>query len=334
MGYLSGNVPAAAALVFGIAFLATNWIMPYVIRKLSAAGLVGGDMHKKGCPAVPNLGGMGIIVGYIAGVLAAVGLYTFFGLNMGLTRVLIGFITVLIMALIGIFDDLFEMRQWVKAVLPIFAAFPLMAIQAGDTTMMIPLLGPVDFGIWYIVILIPLGVTVASNLTNMLAGFNGLESGTGAIMTGAVALIALTQLGVYNGATDALILSAAMCGALLAFTRFNWFPAKVFPGDVGTLIIGGSVASAVMLGNMEAAGAILVIPHVIDFFIKLRHRFPKTFGKPEKNGKIYCPQIEARGLGQLVMKMTGGILEERLVLLLLLFELLFALVAIKLFAVI
>lgn len=330
--YLAGNLPIGAVLVFFVSFSATYWVMPYIIRKLSSAGLVGGDMHKKGCPPIPNMGGLGIAVGFIAGILAAVGMYTFLGLEMNLTHILIGFMTVLIMALVGVFDDLFDMRQFVKAVLPVFAALPLMAISAGSTTMVIPYVGPVDFGFWYVVILVPLGVTVASNLTNMLAGFNGLESGLGAIMTGAIAFIALTQLGANHGAGNALLLMASMCGALVAFTKFNWFPAKVFPGDVGTLVIGASIASAVIVGNMEAAGAILVVPHVLDFFIKLRHGMPKTFGKLKGN-KLLCPKEGPKGLGQFVMDKTHGLSEKSLVLLLLLFELLFALLSIRLFAI-
>lgn len=331
MNALAGNAPLGAGIVFLVSFAATYLITPFLIQKLKFAGLVGKDVHKKGSPEVPEMGGLAVVIGFIAGILAAVAMYTFFGFELALTPALIGLITVLIMAFIGIFDDLFEMRQSVKAVLPIFAAFPLMAIQAGDTVMNVPFAGQVDFGVVYVIVLIPLGVTVASNLTNMLAGFNGVESGTGAIMTGAIAVIALTQLAWNPGALDALVISAAMCGALVAFTRFNWFPAKVFPGDVGTLVVGAALASAVIVGNMEAAGAILVIPHVVDFFIKLKNRFPKTFGKL-KGKKLYSPQGEPMGLGQLVMGATGGVTEKQLVLILLLVELLFAVAAVWMFA--
>jgi len=332
MPYLSGNLPLGALIVFVASFSATYWVMPFLIRKLLNAGITGGDIHKKNCPLIPEMGGLGVVVGFIAGILLAVGMATFIGLEIGTTQVLIGLITVLIMALVGVFDDLFDMGQVVKAILPIFAAIPLMVLRVGSTSMTIPFIGAVDFGIWYVLLLIPLGVTVPSNLSNMLAGFNGLESGLGAVMTAAIAFIALTQLGVNPFAGDALIISVAMCGALLAFTRFNWFPARVFPGDVGTLIIGAAVASAVIIGNMEAAGAILVIPHTVDFFIKLRHGMPKTFGKLKRD-KLLCPREGVMGLGQLIMKKTGGISETRLVAVLVLIEVFFALVSIRLFAV-
>jgi hypothetical protein len=58
---------------------------------------------------------------------------------------------------------------------PIIAALPLMAIAAGETTMFIPFFGIINLGIIYSLIVIPIGVTGASNAFNMLAGFNGLE---------------------------------------------------------------------------------------------------------------------------------------------------------------
>ncbi|MFH1447977.1 MAG: hypothetical protein ABIG39_03880 [Candidatus Micrarchaeota archaeon] len=327
------NAHFGALLVFGAALVSTYWVMPHIIRKLSHANIVGRDVNKKERPKVPEMGGLGIVVGFISGILIAVGLYTFFGLGVDLTRVLIGMVTVLIMAFIGIFDDLFDMGQRVKAVLPVLAALPLIAIQAGDTVMFVPLLGPIDFGILYLIILVPLGVTVSSNLTNMLAGFNGLESGLGILMTGTIAIIALTQIGIYDYSLDALVISSAMCGALVGFTRFNWFPARVFPGDVGTLIIGAALSSAVIMGNMESAGAILVIPYVIDFFMKMKHGFPKTFGIVGATGRLCCPKTGPMGLGQYIMKKTGGVSEVNLVMAILSIELLLSLVVISLFGV-
>ncbi len=45
-------------------------------------------------------------------------------------------------------------------------------------------------------------------------------------------------------------------------------------GDVGTLLIGAVIAAAVILGNFEAAGAIIIIPYLIDFAIKLVNKLP------------------------------------------------------------
>ena len=117
--------------------------------------------------------------------------------------------------------------------------------------------------------LIPVGVAVASNLTNMLAGFNGLEAGMGIVVFGA-----MTILAVAHGSTDMALISISMMAALAAFMVFNKNPSSVFPGDVGNLTIGAALAAAVIIGNFDTAGAILMIPYVIDFFIKAYNRFP------------------------------------------------------------
>ncbi|MDD3656994.1 MAG: hypothetical protein PHI72_09600 [Atribacterota bacterium] len=57
----------------------------------------------------------------------------------------------------------------------------------------------------------------------------------------------------------------------------------------GTLYMGTVLAVSVIVGDFETVGAILIIPFLIDFFIKAVHRFPYTFGV-FKEGKIFCPQ--------------------------------------------
>ncbi len=50
-----------------------------------------------------------------------------------------------------------------------------------------------------------------------------------------------------------------MVGALLAFLWFNWYPAKVFPGDTLTYSVGALVACIAILGDMEKIAVILFI---------------------------------------------------------------------------
>ncbi len=96
--------------------------------------------------------------------------FDFFPL-VSLTSILAAFSTVMIVSLIGIFDDLISIKQGIKAFMPVFAALPLIALKEGFTVMKVPFIGFVDFGIYYHLILIPLGITGAANAVNMLAGF-------------------------------------------------------------------------------------------------------------------------------------------------------------------
>ncbi|MCX8194985.1 MAG: hypothetical protein N3G22_02665 [Candidatus Micrarchaeota archaeon] len=309
---------------FAISFLA----VPIIIRKALASGMTGKDVNKEGKPEVAEMGGLAIVGGVIGSLLLAVALQTFFGYPFKLAEILAALLTISIIALIGTYDDLFSMRQAVKAVLPMAAALPLVAVSAaGSTEISLPFIGQFDFGIFYIILLIPLGVTVASNLTNMLAGFNGLEAGMGAVMFAATLI-----LSILHSSTEMALIAASMLGALLAFLPYNWYPARVFPGDIGNLSIGAALATAVIIGNLESAGAILVIPHVIDFFIKARNGFPSTKWWGElRAGKLYPAEGKVRSLAQFVMSSFGGISEKKLVLVFIVAEGLCALLAIFLY---
>jgi len=318
---------AFLAAILTTAFCLTSFVMPAVIRKMKAAGIAGHDVNKPGRPEVAEMGGLGILIGVIGALLLAMAMKTFLGYGFNLEEIMAAMLTMVIISLIGIFDDLFDMRKDVKALLPMIAALPLVALAAaGSTTISLPFIGPFDFGIIYIIVLIPLGVTVPSNLTNMLAGFNGMEAGMGAVIFACVALLAVA-----NGSTEMGLISVAMLGALLAFLRFNWYPARVFIGDIGTLLIGGALAAAVIVGNLESAGAILVIPYLFDFVIKAKNRFPRADGECGTDGRLLPDGGKVKGFVHLVMKMAGGITEKNLVMFFIATEVLFALLAILMY---
>ena len=260
------------------------------------------------------MGGLFLVVGFAVGIAMVIAFNTFLSrfLSIDLSQVLAVLSVVLIIAIVGTIDDLLGMRQSVKALMPLFASLPLIAVRAGDTAMSIPFTGQVDFGICYSVILVPLGVTGAANAANMLAGFNGAEAGMGV-----VAMTSLAGVAYLTNETAAFLILISAIGALLATLYFNWYPARVFIGDVGTLSIGAIIASAVIIGNFETAGVIVIIPYLLDFVIKAKNRFPsKGWWGIYRAGKLYCPESGPVGLGQLILKITGGTSERNLTLIL------------------
>ncbi len=314
----------ALLVSFVVAFIA----LPVMIPRLGRVGLVGQDMQKPGRPRIPEMGGLALVTGFGAALLVAIALKTFFHLlpRVDLVGLLAVLATVLLIALVGILDDLIAVRQIVKAVTPLFAALPLVAIRSGYTVLNLPFVGYVNFGLLYPLVFVPLGVTGAANAMNMLAGFNGVEVGMGA-----VAFLALTVIALSLGKLTAALILLAALGAALACLYYNWYPARIFIGDVGTLSMGAVLASAVILGNFETAGVILVIPHLFDLALKAAHGFPKSFGICHR-GKLYCPESGPVGLGQLIMKLSGGISERNLTLVLIGLEVLMGLIAVWLYA--
>jgi len=316
-------------VAFVPSFLIALSVAPVLIPRLSRAGIAGKDLHKPNQPRVAEMGGLAIVVGFSGGILVSSAAISFFHVfpEVEIAILLAGLSTILLTGLIGILDDLLGMHQGVKAALPVLAALPLMAVRAGQTSMTVPLLGRLDFWIFYPLVLLPAGVTVAANAVNMVAGFNGLEAGLGIVAMGSLAVIATLLK-----ETTALVLLLSGLGALLGILRYNWYPAKMFVGDVGTLSIGAILAASCVVGNFETAGVILLIPYAIDFLLKARHGFPESFGEL-RDGKLHCPAGGPVGLGQLIMKVAGGIHERTLVLVLMGVEAVFGAIAIILYVV-
>ena len=295
-----------------VSFVVSFFAFPLIIPRLKREGIVGKNMNSEKQEEIPEMGGLVIAAGFGAGMVFAIFLRTFCNmfLSVSLVSMLAVLATVLIVVLIGIIDDLISIRQLAKAFMPACAALPLMAIKNGYSLMRIPCIGLIDFGVFYPFVLIPLGITGAANAVNMLAGFNGLEVGMGLVAVSSLAIIAYLI-----GQTTSLIILMATLGALVAALHYNWYPSKILVGDVGTLSIGAVIACAVIVGNYETAGVIIIIPYVVDFIIKAKNRFPYSFGE-YKDGKLYCPDDGPKGLGQLIMKLCRGISERNLVLVL------------------
>lgn len=316
-------------LIFAVSFFTTLFMFPAAIPRLKRAGITGNDMNKPDTPQVAEMGGLVLAAGFSAGIILAIGIKTFFShlLSIDLLSILGVLSVVLVVSLIGVVDDLILVRQGAKAIFPLLASLPLIATKVGQTIVTIPLIGPVNLGIFYSLVLVPIGITGSSNAFNMLAGFNGLEAGMGLVATFSLAVIAY-----FLRSTISLVLLVAAMGALLATLRYNWYPAKVFLGDVGTFSIGAIVATAVIVGNFEMAGIIIIVPYAYDALLKLVHRLPsKGWWGIYREGKLYCPDSGPVGLCQLIMKVSGGITERNLVLVLMGIEAIFGAAAIVLY---
>jgi len=143
-------------------------------------------------------------------------------------------------------------------------------------------------GYFYTFILIPLAVVGVINMVNMLAGYNGLEVGFG-IVNLFWFLIASLYI------QDSLIFFVCLVAlsTLLAFLKFNWYPAKIFPGDVGTFTWGAILVSVAIAGNMEKFAVGLFPLYALNFFLFvfwqiIRAPF-KKFADVDKEGYIKPP---------------------------------------------
>jgi len=302
---------------FVLAFLVTSYFMPLLISRMKKRRIVGIDINKYNKPKVAEMGGICVWLGFSTGIIFTLFVFSYLHwIDLNLGFVLAGLSTIAMVGFLGVVDDLVGwkngIRQWQHALIPVFAALPLMAVKVSNPplflpfigflpeTYVLPIVGAVSFGIVYSLILVPIGVTGASNAANMLAGLNGLEAGLGAIISATMALIAISE-----GQIEAAIVSVAMLGALVAFLRFNWFPAKVFGGDSLTLMIGASIATASILGDMEKVGVLLMAIYFVELVLKGRFRMQREgFGIPTKLGVLRAPK-QVASVTHLVMNLDS-----------------------------
>lgn len=279
----------AGSLIALFASLASGHL---IIRACNARKvLLVKDMHKKGVVLVSTLGGIILLSGFCAGMLYLI------ASGADLVVYLAALSSILLVSLLGLLDDIINLPQAVRALLPVFAAAPLMAVAAGDSTMAFPLLGVVNLGIWYQLLAIPVGVTGAANAINMVAGLNGLEAGMTSLMAATFLSISL-KLGFSTPAA----MSAVLLGCLISLLYYNWAPAKILPGNSGSYFAGTALAAIAIIGNMEKAALIMFIPYFIELGLKARTRFKaESFGKLEADGTLSTKRVDS--LTHLVMKL-------------------------------
>ena len=321
-----------------VAFLITMYITPWSIRYLRRIGLNVKDQNKEGKPLVPISGGMAVLSGFFIGMMLYIYLQTFlpdgYALNgKALIYLLSALISIIIITFVGFIDDLMirqdnevsvGLKQWQKPLLTLTAAIPLIVVNAGISTIALPLLGKIDIGLLYPLILIPIGVIGAANMVNILAGFNGLETGMGLVYVGMLTLYAYVHGEFFAVERLAvLVIGSLIFAALLAFYLFNKYPAKILPGDSLTYLLGGVIATIAIIGNLERAALIASIPFFIEFILKARGKFQKQSYGYYNKGKVNSLYKKIYSLPHILTR-TGRFTEKQIAHTFILMELFFS----------
>jgi phospho-N-acetylmuramoyl-pentapeptide-transferase len=185
-------------------------------------------------------------------------------------RVVAGFLMALCFGFIGFFDDYIKVikkrnmglnaRQ--KIILQFLVAicyFVTIYLAGAKSITTIPFVGEVDFGIsyWIMGVILIVGMVNAVNFTD---GIDGLNSS----VTFFVCVFFMVISSVIN-LMGASILAAACAGGCLGFLLWNFYPAKVFMGDVGSLFLGGIICALAFGINMP----ILLLPMGIVYIIEI-----------------------------------------------------------------
>ena len=243
--------------VFLITWLILRKLIPVLkSRKIGQKIYDIGPRWHKGKEGTPIMGGLGFIIAAAVGLAVMTGVYAYLGRARELLGVWLTFTLALLNGLIGFFDDYTKLIKkqnqgflaWQKLVLQFLVAVAyLWAISACgfiDTALEIPYFGiELELGIFYyfFAVLFIAGMVNSVNLTD---GIDGLCSSVTAVIGAFFAVAAFTAL-----KPELAIIPATVIGGTVGFLMYNFYPAKIFMGDTGSLYLGGAAVGMAFLAD-------------------------------------------------------------------------------------
>ena len=249
-----------AIISFIISFLITLILGKIFIPVLKSIKMgqkildIGPRWHKSK-EGTPTMGGLFFIAG--VGVSAAVYGYLTTVNGGNLRELFVNFGFMLLCGAIGFVDDytkfVKKQNKGLTAMQKLFLQFALTAAyiisfyagRKADTSLALPFTDfRIELGMFYYLFLI-VGIVFTVNSVNLTDGIDGLASSVTAVA--AIFLCAVCYR-VENNL--AMVLSAAITGGCFGFLVYNFYPAKVFMGDTGSLFLGGAVSSLALWLNM------------------------------------------------------------------------------------
>jgi len=200
--------------------------------------------------AVPRLGGLALFFGIFVPALA------FLPLGRETKGLLLG---MAVATTVGAIDDFRGLVWWEKLGGQIAAAAIPTGFGIWVHRFTFPILGVHALPEWVGVPLTILWIVAIMNMVNFLDGLDGLAAGVCGISGFTFCLIALSL-----GRPEPAILAAIVFGACLGFLRHNFYPARIFMGDSGALLLGYTLAAISVQGLLKTAAlATLVLPLLV-----------------------------------------------------------------------
>lgn len=296
MNYLSFRAMLAAVISMLIAFFAGKSIINYLHRKQIGETIrdlgLDGQMEKKG---TPTMGGIIILISLLGSALLVCRLDNIFTILLLITTVwcgAIGFTDDYIKVFkhhkegmsprwkltlqfgLGLFIALAVCISPDIHTDNLVTTIPFVKAHEFDYSWLSPFKGQLgvycSWGLYMLMIIIV--ILACSNGTNLTDGIDGLAAGTSAIVGVAIGVMAwlsgdaldakYLNIMLIPGSGEVAIYMAAFVGSLLGFLWYNSYPAQVFMGDTGSLMIGGVIGVSAVLIRKE-----LLLPILCGIFL-------------------------------------------------------------------
>lgn len=285
-----------------LSFIITFGLMPWLIRGLKTNGVLVRDYYKRKKTYIPREGGMILLFacGLMITIFPIIIFFTRYFITLFDLEFLkepdlstINYFVVLVILMFGLFgmmDDYLDISRPMKVLMPIVFVTPII-FHLHPPFIWLPFNGPMDMGTtvvaditfrtFYRFLIIPLYIIVVSNLINMHSGFNGLQSGLSSII-----LITLILKSIVDVVTQDIIAIGGLTGAIVALWFFNKYPAQIFEGNTGSLMIGAGIGLLIIIQGYHFAGFVMLIPHTANFLMYVYWRTKHKFNPQDPKYKI------------------------------------------------
>lgn len=235
--------------VFSLSTVIVILLTPLFIKLAPRLGLM--DVPDERCvhKKITPLGG-GLVV-FIAFNISCYAIYHYFWLGfsslLNITWWQAFFIASAILIIVGLIDDRFGMSPLMKLIGQATACSMLYFLSGYSVNLL-----NIDFGFWGGLVFVLIWTLAIVNAFNLIDGLDGLCSGLAMISA-----IGLAALFIFRSSVGDALVCLALVGACAGFLYYNFFPAKVFLGDTGSMFLGFTLASISL--HAGGKGSIAVI---------------------------------------------------------------------------
>ena len=214
------NIFFSLITAFFIALLAIPRLIDFA-KKLNVFDNGGDRASHEG--STPFFGGIAIFTGVISSLL--------FWADIEEIQYIL--VSILIVFIVGLVDDIRQITAFKKLIGQIIATLILIFFGDLQIDSMHGVLGVYDLPIWISTLFTIFVVIVITNGFNLIDGVDGLAGGVGVIATSCFGFVS-----VMIGQNDMALIAFTLSGALIGFLKYNYYPARIFMGDTGSLVVG------------------------------------------------------------------------------------------------
>jgi UDP-GlcNAc:undecaprenyl-phosphate GlcNAc-1-phosphate transferase len=264
--------------VFFCSLLITYITTPSLLRLANKKGLIDRPNERKiHTHPTPHLGGIALFAGVAVTFLLFLNQFSE-------TYVILG--GALLLVVIGVFDDLLHVPASFKLGFQLFIATFTVLNGISIEFISHPFGGVFYLG-WLSIPITIIWIVSLINIINLLDGSDGLAAGVSGITA-----ITLLITGIQHGQLFSVIAALAILGSCLGFLRYNFFPAKIFMGDAGSMFLGYLLATTSVVGVLKSSISLPLAVPILVLAIPILDTVYAIYRRVSNGQAIFTPDKE------------------------------------------